>query len=72
MPDVDAAYQRALSAGATSVMPPADEFWGDRVCGVKDANDFTWWIATHIEDVPPAELQRRSAEKMKQRAQAQA
>jgi len=68
--DVDAAYQRALAAGATSVMEPADQFYGDRNCGVKDSNDITWWISTHIEDVSGAELERRSAEKMKQRAKA--
>jgi PhnB protein len=70
--DVDAAYDRALAAGATSTMKPADQFYGDRNCGVKDSNDVTWWIATHIEDVSEAELQRRSAESMKKRAQAQA
>jgi len=70
--DVDAACARALASGAASVMKPADQFYGDRNCGVKDSNDITWWIATHIEDVSPAELQRRSEEAMKKRAQAPA
>jgi len=70
--DVDAAYQRALAAGAVSIMPPADQFYGDRNCGVKDSNNVTWWISTHIEDVSEAELQRRMAEALKKRAQAQA
>ena len=58
--DADATYVRALSAGATSVQPPADQFYGDRRGGVKDAWGNTWWMATHIEDVAPAEMKRRA------------
>jgi PhnB protein len=58
--DADAVYQRALAAGATSVQAPVDQFYGDRSGGVKDAFGNLWWIATHIEDVPPEELQRRA------------
>jgi PhnB protein len=58
--NADAVYQRALAAGATSVQAPVDQFYGDRSGGVKDAFGNLWWIATHIEDVPPAELQRRA------------
>lgn len=59
--DVDARYQRALEAGATVVMEPTDQFYGDRHGGVKDAAGNTWWIATHIEDVSSEELERRAA-----------
>lgn len=59
--DADAVYAQALAAGATSVMPPADQFYGDRHGGVRDPNGNIWWIATHIEDVPPEELARRAA-----------
>ena len=59
--DTDAVYRRALGAGATSVMEPADQFYGDRNAGVKDPSGTLWWIATHIEDVPPEELARRAA-----------
>lgn len=59
--DVDAVYKRALEAGATSVMEPADQFYGDRNGGVKDPAGNLWWIATHIEDVSPEELARRAA-----------
>jgi len=59
VPDCDAVYQRALDAGATTVMPPADQFYGDRHGGVRDAFGNEWWIATHIEDVSEEELQRR-------------
>jgi uncharacterized glyoxalase superfamily protein PhnB len=58
--DADATYQRALAAGATSVQAPADRFYGDRSAGVKDPAGNLWWIATHIEDVPPVELKRRA------------
>jgi len=57
--DCDAAYARAIAAGAESLMAPADMFYGDRHGGVKDAFGNSWWIATHIEDVPPDELARR-------------
>jgi len=60
VPDTDAVYAKALEAGATSVMEPADQFYGDRNSGVKDPVDNTWWIATHIEDVPPDELRKRA------------
>jgi len=61
VPDVDAAYKRAIGAGASSVREPQDQFYGDRSAGVIDALGNRWWIATHIEDVPPEELERRTA-----------
>lgn len=62
--DIDATYQIALSAGATSVQAPVDQFYGDRSGGVRDPFGNMWWIATHIEDVPPIELKRRAQEAM--------
>jgi PhnB protein len=62
VPDVDASYRRAIEAGATAIMEPANQFYGDRHGGVKDAAGNLWWIATHIEDVSPEELSRRAAE----------
>lgn len=59
--DTDAAYRRALEAGATSLMEPADQFHGDRYGGVEDASGNRWWFATHIEDVSPEEMKRREA-----------
>jgi PhnB protein len=59
--DVDAAYRRAIDAGAISLGEPADTFYGDRGAGVRDASGNDWYIATHIEDVAPEELQRRAA-----------
>ena len=64
--DTDDTYQRALQAGATSTMEPADQFWGDRHAGVVDPVGNHWWIATHTEDVPPEELAKRAAAFMTQ------
>ncbi len=59
--DADAAYGRALRAGATSLREPTDEFYGDRMAGVKDPVGNQWWIATHREDVAPEEMAKRAA-----------
>jgi uncharacterized glyoxalase superfamily protein PhnB len=59
--DADAVYRRALQAGATSLMEPADQFYGDRNAGVQDPVGNRWWIATHKEDVSPEEIVRRAA-----------
>lgn len=47
--DVDATYQRALEAGASSVQEPTKKEDADRRGGVKDAGGTTWWIATKVE-----------------------
>jgi PhnB protein len=60
--DVDAAYRRALDAGAISTQEPTDQFYGDRTAGVKDTTGNLWYIATHKEDVPEEEVARRAAE----------
>ena len=51
VPDVDAMYARALSAGAVSMSAPADQPYGDRTAGVKDVFGNQWYLATHIKDV---------------------
>jgi len=66
--DTDAAYKRAMEAGATSLMEPANQFYGDRNAGVKDPCGNLWWIATRVEDVPPEELTRRSEAFLKKQA----
>jgi PhnB protein len=58
---VDKAYTKALKAGATSVMPPQDMFWGDRFARVNDPSGNGWGIATHIEDVDLREMKKRAA-----------
>ena len=59
--DVDATYKSALAAGATSEREPADQFYGDRSAGIKDAFGNRWYIATHVEDVSPEEMEKRAA-----------
>ena len=61
VPDTDATYKRAIAAGATSVREPADQFYGDRSGGVRDMFGNQWYIATHVEDVTPEEMDRRMA-----------
>jgi uncharacterized glyoxalase superfamily protein PhnB len=67
VPDTDAAYRTALAGGATSVMEPATQFYGDRNAGVKDSNGNMWYFGTHVEDVPPEEMRRRQAEEVERR-----
>lgn len=52
VPDVDATHLRAKNAGGTSISEPADQPYGDRTAAVKDAFGNTWYIATHIKDMP--------------------
>lgn len=59
--DADAAFQRAVDAGATAVMPPADMFWGDRYGMVKDPFGHSWSIAHHVRDMSPEEMQAAAA-----------
>jgi len=58
VPNIDAVYQRAVQAGGVSTMEPSDMFYGDRTGCVKDPAGNTWYIATHKEDVAPAELRK--------------
>ena len=60
--DCDATYARALQAGATSVSEPEDQFYGDRMAGVRDPSGTTWWLATRFETLTPEEMARRSEE----------
>jgi len=56
VPDVDAPYQQAIAAGATSIMAAADMFWGDRYGKLSDPFGHQWGVATHKEDVSPEEM----------------
>ena len=63
--DADAIYARALAAGARSLRAPETQFYGDRHGAVIDPVGNAWWIATHVEDVPPEEMMRRAQAAMK-------
>ena len=67
--DVDATVKQALAAGAKLEREVADQFYGDRMGGIKDPFGHLWYIATHKEDVSPEEMKRRSEEMAKQMAQ---
>jgi PhnB protein len=62
--DVDAAFDRALSAGAKVAMPLMDQFWGDRYGIVTDPFGHKWSIATHVKDMSPEEMQQAMDEAM--------
>jgi PhnB protein len=62
--DVDAAFQKALAAGAKETRPIKDQFYGDRSGTLEDPFGHTWTIATHIEDVSPEEMARRAEKQM--------
>jgi PhnB protein len=59
--NVDAFFNQAVSAGAKVVRPIENKFYGDRSGGLEDPFGYQWFIATHIEDLSPEELQRRAA-----------
>lgn len=60
--DVDAVIERAVKLGATLQRPPQDQFYGDRDGRIVDPFGHAWTIASHVEDVAPAEMMRRMAE----------
>ncbi len=57
--EVDRVYRRAVEAGGNSLQEPRHEFYGDRTAAVMDPAGNRWYIATHVEEVHPEELQRR-------------
>jgi PhnB protein len=64
--DVDAFVKKAVDAGANVVMEVADQFWGDRFGTISDPFGHIWSIATHVEDVPPEEMEERAKAAMAQ------
>ena len=55
--DVDAAFARAVAAGATPVQEPTDMFWGDRAGRVNDPVGYRWTLASHVRDVSQEEME---------------
>ncbi len=60
VPDVDAAFKRAVDAGCQATMPPANMFWGDRFGRLVDPFGHHWGLATHKEDLTSAEIGKRA------------
>jgi PhnB protein len=57
--NVDAAWKRAVDAGAKEIMPLDYQFWGDRTGCLEDPFGHRWWLAQHVEDLTQEELQKR-------------
>ncbi len=70
--NVDALFNRAVAAGATVIMPLANQFWGDRYGQVKDPFGHTWALGQHVEDVAPEEMERRARAAFEQMAKGKA
>jgi PhnB protein len=62
--NVDAAFDRAVKAGAQVEMPVADQFWGDRYGRLKDPFGHKWSIATHVKDMSRDEMKHAMDEAM--------
>jgi PhnB protein len=60
--DVDDVFARALEAGAKELRPVETQFYGDRMGAFEDPFGHEWNVASHVEDVPPEEMERRAAE----------
>jgi PhnB protein len=67
--NADTVFNQAVSAGAQVEAPLADMFWGDRYGRLKDPFGHSWSVATHKEDVAPAEMQKRMQAEMAKRGQ---
>ncbi|MEM7369817.1 MAG: VOC family protein [Bacteroidota bacterium] len=61
LPDAKAAYDKAIALGASSLMEPTDQFYGNREAGVRGPQGNQWWIATRIEILSEEEMRRRAA-----------
>ena len=62
--DVDAVFDRAIKAGATEDRKVENQFYGDRGGQFVDPFGHKWFVATHVEDVPPEEMEKRAAAAM--------
>ena len=59
--NVDEVFHRAITAGAKEIRPLQNQFYGDRSGTVEDPFGHKWTIATHVEDLTPAEIEQRMA-----------
>lgn len=69
--DADAAFERALRAGASVKYPLEDAFWGDRYGKVTDPFGHEWGIATRVRELTPEQMRDAAAEWMAKAAAAQ-
>jgi len=59
--NVDAVVEKAVKAGAKLARPVQNQFYGDRLGTIEDPFGHVWHLATHVEDVPTAEMKKRAA-----------
>jgi PhnB protein len=64
--DVDAMAKKAAAAGAKTMRPVKDQFYGDRSGTFSDPFGHVWTISTHKEDLSPQELEQRAKGAMKE------
>lgn len=62
--DVDAVVKKAVAAGGELTREIENKFYGDRSGSLTDPFGHQWHVSTHIEDVPPDEMERRAAAAM--------
>jgi PhnB protein len=62
--NVDEVFERAVAQGASAERPIEDQFYGDRTGQFQDPFGHRWHVATHVEDVPPEEIEKRAADAM--------
>jgi PhnB protein len=62
--DADSVLERAVQAGAKSLGPVEDKFYGDRSGQFEDPFGHRWNVATHVEDVTPEEMSKRAVAAM--------
>lgn len=62
--NVDAVFERAIAAGATVEREVQNQFYGDRAGQFVDPFGHKWFVATHVEDVSPEDMEQRAAAAM--------
>jgi uncharacterized glyoxalase superfamily protein PhnB len=67
--DCDAAFDRAVKAGAKEIAPPTDMFWGDRCAGVADPYGYLWSFATRQKELTQEEMRRAGEAFAREQAQ---
>ena len=62
--DANRVFEQAIGAGAKALRPVEDQFYGDRSGRFEDPFGHRWDVATHVEDVPAEEMEKRAAAAM--------
>ena len=68
--DAEAAFKKAIAAGAKQEYEMTEMFWGDKMGSLLDPFGYRWTIAQHIKDVSPEDMKKGQEEFMKQMASA--